>query len=173
MHTSMGNSSDELRVPTHAVAVHLLRAGCEPERAELFVIDAPRGRGAAATEVAALLEGGSPFVPVREPDAPGGPRVALVGKQAIIWVAVRLGDESELGAEPSEMLALYDQRHDVRVELAGIDPIAGHILYSSPADRPRLADHLNQPDVHFLRVWTTHSLYLVNKHHIVRVVETT
>ncbi|HEY0787715.1 MAG TPA: hypothetical protein VGE86_03665, partial [Thermoanaerobaculia bacterium] len=103
------------------------------------------------------------FLPVREPDAPGGARVALVGKRAILWVAIPL--DAETGP-----LSLHDHYHDVRVELDVADPIAGHVLFSSPADRPRLVDHLNLPG-QFLRVWTPQALYLVNKHHVVRVLE--
>src|SRR6188508_482108 len=89
--------SDELRLPTQPVVVELLRAGRPPERGELFVPGTARGRSAIAAEVAALLESDSQFVPVREPDAPGGPRIALVGKRAIVWVAVALGDAAGVG----------------------------------------------------------------------------
>jgi hypothetical protein len=166
----MGRPTEELRLPTRAVAVELLREGRDPERAELFVPEKiGASRSAIAAEVATLLENPSPFLPVREPDMEG--RVALVGKHAILWVAVPLlADDDD--DEPSGVHALYDHRHDVRVELDRIAPITGHVLYSSPADRPRLIDHLNLA-VHFLRVWTTEALYLVNKHHAVRVLELT
>lgn len=159
---AMGGSSPELRLPTVTVAVELARAGRAAERVELFVAE-----GGGHEAVAALLESDSQFLPVREPDAPGGVRVALVGKRAIVWVAVAL-------VAAAEGLALYDHRHEVRIELDidAAEPISGHVLYSSPADRPRLIDHLNVPG-HFLRVWTADALYLVNKHHVVRVVELT
>src|SRR5687768_11307844 len=79
--------SDELRLPTHSVTVDLLRAGGARERVELFVPESTaRGRTALVAEVATLLELPSTFMPVREP----GPRVALVGKHAIVWVAIPL-----------------------------------------------------------------------------------
>jgi hypothetical protein len=158
-------SPDELRLPTVSVAVDLLRAGRAPERVELFVPPVARGRTGLAAEVATLLENPNPFVPVRE-----GARFALIGKQAIVWVAVTLTAPEDEVDESSGVFALYDHRHEVRVELDGSEAIDGHVLYSSPADRPRLADHLNQP-VHFVRVWTADALYLVNKHHVVRVLE--
>jgi len=165
---AMGDSSAELRLPTLAVAVDLARAGRAPERVELFVAAAPvRGRAALAGEVAALLEAETRFLPVREPDAPGGGRVALVGKRAIVWVAVPL---AALGDDGDDVLSLFDHDHRVRVELDVGDELAGHVFFSSPADRPRLIDHLNLP-VRFLRLWTPDALFLINKHHVVRVVE--
>ena len=164
----MGGSSAELRLPTLSVPVDLARAGRAPERVELFLTGAPgRGRAAIAGAVAGLLVADPAVLPVREPDAPGGPRVALVGKRAILWVAVPLaglGDDSEDG------LTLFDHDHGVRVELDVGDELAGHVFCSSPADRPRLIDHLNLP-VHFLRVWTPDALFLINQAHVVRVVE--
>ena len=171
---------DDLRLPTHSVTVDLLRAGGDRERVELFVPEVTaRGRTALVAEVATLLEQPSPFLPVRE--YARGRRVALVGKHAIVWVSIPLGTAGtgpsgdavpdEVGFEPSEVFSLYDQRHDVTVEMIDAEPLAGHVLYSSPADRPRLVDHLNQT-VTFLRVWTPEALYLVNKHHVVRVLET-
>ncbi|MCB9564546.1 MAG: hypothetical protein H6708_29530 [Kofleriaceae bacterium] len=179
----MEGPSEDLRLPTTPVAVHLVRAGHPRERAELFVAVSAarprRSRAGLASDVAELLEAEPAFVPVREPDAPGGARIALVGKHAIVWVAVSLrggegaavdGVPAPVDDEPSDALALYDHHHGVRVELAGFDAIEGHVLYSSPADRPRLVDHLNLP-VRFLRVWTGSALYLINKHHVVRVLE--
>jgi hypothetical protein len=161
----MGGSSAELRLPMLSVAVELARAGRPPERVELFISDAAaRSRAQVAGEIAELLERDTQFLPVREPDAPGGPRVALVGKRAIAWVSI------PLAGEPDADEALYDHDHDVVLELDAGAALAGHVLYSSPADRPRLADYLNQ-EVHFLRLWTPEALVLVNKHHVVRVVE--
>lgn len=186
---SMEGTPVDLRVPTLAVPVELSRAGQARERVELFLPSGrageavvARGRTAIASELATLLEAEPLFLPVRE-HAPGGPRVALVGKHAIAWVAISLragagagvggaGDAvpDEVADEPSDALALYDHHHGVRVELDGGEAIDGHVLYSSPADRPRLADHLNLAP-RFLRVWTATALYLVNKQHIVRVLE--
>lgn len=160
----MEDAPSEWRMLKLAIGVELKRAGRDPERAELF-IDNVAGASAIAGEVAALLESDTQFVPVREPDAPGGSQVALVGKRAIAWVAVPL-----VRTDDDDTLALFDHQHEVRVELDITEPIFGRVLYSSPADRPRLIDHLNL-GVHFVRVWTTEVLYLINKQHIVRVVE--
>lgn len=179
----MGGSS-ELRLPTLAVAVDLARAGRAPERVELFVADAlGRSRSQLAGEIATMLDGEPAFVPVRELDTSAEPRVAALNKQAILWIAISLRDvgagpvsdsvpEAVDAFEPSEILTLFDHRHDVRVELDTGVVVEGHVLYSSPADRPRLTDHLNA-SLRFLRVWTSDALYLVNKQHIVRVLELT
>lgn len=175
---AMGGSS-ELRLPTLAVPVDLSRAGRPGERVELFIADVPgRGRSQLVGDVAQLLESEPMFLPVAEPHAGG--RVALVGKQAILWVGISLRDlgvapvadgvPDEIEFEPSEIVMLFDHRHDCRVELDTGEAIDGYVLYSSPADRPRLADHLNLPGV-FVRIWTSDHLYLVNKRHIVRVLE--
>lgn len=173
--------ASELRLPTLAISVDLARAGGQREKVELFVADAPnRGRTELVNELAGMLEAEPAFLPVREPEAGG--RVALVGKQAILWVAISLheagvapvvdGVPEEVPFEPSEILMLFDHRHDCRVELDTGAAIDGHVLYSSPADRPRLIDHLNLPGV-FVRIWTGELLYLVNKRHIVRCLELT
>ncbi len=175
----MGGSS-ELRLPTLAVSVQLARAGKPSEQVELFVADMPRRtRSQLVTELAELLESEPAFLPVREPEAGG--RVAMVGKQAILWVAISLhqlhagaavnGVPEEVEFEPSEVLNLFDHRHDCRVELDTGLGIDGCVLYTSPADRPRFADHLNERGL-FVRIWTSDELYLVNKRHIVRVLET-
>jgi hypothetical protein len=161
---AMGRSTAELRLPMVAIPVELARAGRPPERVELFVSDTTRSRAAIAAQIAELLERDAQFVPVQEPEAPGGPRVALVGKRAIRWVSV------PLGGDPDADEPLYDHDHDVSLELDDGEALTGHVLYNSPADRPRLADHLNLA-VHFMRLWTADALYLVNKHHVVRVVE--
>ncbi len=182
---SMVGPSGDLRLPTLSVPVELSRTGHARERVELFVAadgdGARRGRTAIAAELATLLEADVGFLPVRERDAAGAARVALIGKQAIAWIAISLraaagdggagdGVPDVLEDEPSDALALYDQHHTVRVELAAGEVIDGHVLYTSPADRPRLADHLNLA-VRFVRVWTASALYLINKAHIVRVLE--
>ena len=167
---AMGPTSGELRLPTVAVAVELARAGRAPERVELFVADTPRrGRSELASDVATLLEDVPPFLPVRELDAEGGPRVALVNKQGIAWVAIALA-AVEADDDTTGGFALFDHDHEVRVELDVGVTLAGRVLYSSPADRSRLADHLNLPG-DFVRLWATNTLYLVNKRHVVRVLE--
>jgi hypothetical protein len=156
---AMGGSSAELRLPTVAVAVDLARVGRAIERVELFVTDEPRRGRALAAAVAALLEHDGRFVPVRDPATA---RIVLVARRAIVWVSLPIGDE--LDDE------LYDHEHRVQVDLDGGDGLLGRVFYSSPADRPRLVDHLNH-GAPFLRLWTGDAVHLINKDHVVRVVE--
>ncbi len=180
---AMGGSP-ELRLPTLAVVVDLARTSAAPVRVELFVADVPRrGRTELVGDVAAMLDAEPAFVPVRELEVAAGPQVVALNKHSILWIEMSLRDvgggprsdavpEEVDPYEPSEILQLFDHRHDLRVELDTGTVVEGHVLYSSPADRPRLTDHLNAP-VRFLRLWTADALRLVNKQHIVRVLELT
>jgi len=168
----------ELRVPTVPVRVELALVGRAAEAVEVFLADVPRtGRSHLARDVVALLEDHAPFFPAR-----AGDQVALCARAAVAWVALATvstagggegGDavpEEVQGVEPSEVLDLYDHRHDLRVELTGGAAVEGHVFDSSPIEQQRLADHLNRAG-RFLWVWRETTLYLINTHHVVRVVE--
>jgi hypothetical protein len=175
----MPKSTAELRLPTLPVAVQIAVFGdAEPMSAELYVPDLPRqGRSQLVDDLSLSLDGDAGFLPVKTGDA-----VTLLGKHAIVWVAIAAGGdpkraptdgdwEDASGApEPSEVLTLYDNKHDVEVILTGGASLAGSILYSSPADRTRVIDHLNRR-TRFLRLWTSRAQYLINKQHVVRVRE--
>jgi hypothetical protein len=158
--------SAELRLPTVAVAVRIVVGARPPADAELFVSGAPRAdRGQLVDDVSDMLDGADEFVPVRCGD--GG--VRLVGKHAIAWVAIRHRDPGAAPEEPSEVFELYDRRH--RVELAfASGTVRGFVLDSSPADRPRVIDHLNRVE-RFVRLWTPDEQLLVNRAMILEVVE--
>lgn len=169
--------SAELRLPTVIVPVRLCLNGQAPRRVELFVADvARRGRSHLLDDLAALLDTGGDFVPAR---AEG--EVRLLSRGAIAWIAVprRSGDDlppTELPEEPeepeelSDASALYDRQYRVAIELAHGPGLAGLLLDSAPADRPRVIDHLNRPGM-FLRLWTPDEHVLVNKRQIVSVTE--
>lgn len=177
---SMGEPS-ELRVPTRPIAVEIALLGQSPEPAELFFGGAvPDSRSQLAQEVATMLEDGTGFVPVATRGA-----VSLCNKSSIAWVAIGTsvvaGAPSLAGgsdavpeavelAEPSEVVTLYDHRHDVRVEFAANAALDGHVLYSSPEGRGRVVDHLNRV-ARYLWLWQGTTLYLINKQHVVRVIE--
>jgi hypothetical protein len=182
----MGEPS-ELRVPIRPVAVELAMVGQRPEAAELFLAGrAPDSRTRLAADVAALLEDDNVFLPVAVAGA-----FSLCNKAAIAWVAliassaISPGPASPAGdggvhgdavpepvdnAEPSEVVTLYDHRHDVRVDLAGGTFVDGHVLYSSPEGGQRVIDHLNRTG-RFLWLWQGTTLYLISKQHVVRVRE--
>jgi hypothetical protein len=160
----------ELRIPTVAVPARVQVVHKPIGEAELFVADARRSRGQLLDAVATMLDGPLEFVPLRQA---GG--VRLVPKDAIVWVAIRRRDPEALASadfsleEPSEVLTLYDRYHEVEIELAGLT-LAGMLLESSPADRPRVIDYLNRVP-RFVRLWTSEELVLINKRMIVAVTD--
>jgi hypothetical protein len=149
----------ELRLPTVNVAVRLSLVGREPANAELFVTAAARGRHEAVAE---LLEEPDEFVPVQR--AAG---VRLLAKRAIAWLAIQ---RTPVSADSSEVITLYDRQHHVTVELMSGGALEGMLFDSMPSDRPRAIDHLNRSG-RFLRLWTSDEHYLINKDHILQVLE--
>lgn len=173
----------ELRVPMVPVAVEIAGTHAPPAPCEVYLADTPRhGRTAMADDLAALLEADPPFIPVKFVAG-----VTLVGKHAIQWLAFALhaapvddndgdgddfGDTSPEGGprEPSEVMTLFDSKHDVEITLGDGSTLTGSILHSSPADKPRVIDYLNRP-ARFVRLWTPRAQYLINKAHVARVRE--
>jgi hypothetical protein len=160
-------STAELRVPMVPVAVEIAGVGLAPSPCEVFVPDVQRaGRHALADDLATLLESEPPFLPVRL-----GSAVSLFGKHAIHWLALAMrAAEAADDDEPGEGLHLYDSKHDVEVTLVDGSTLAGAMLHSSPADRPRVIDYLNRA-ARFIRLWTPRAQYLINKSHVARVRE--
>lgn len=165
--------ANELRIPTITVAVQIAYGSHELvlEQVELFVPDEPRqGRSQLLDAVAELLEAPAPFIPIR-----GSDKTRLVAKAAIAWVAMRRRRRDErpsadFAEEPSEVFTLYDRQHRVEIQMAQGTQLEGLLLDSSPADRPRVIDHLNHT-VQFVRLWTSEEHLLINKAQIVRVTE--
>jgi len=167
----------ELRVPRVPIAVEIACITGAPRSCEVYLADALRpDRHALADDVAALLEADPPFLPVRM-----GSEVALWGKHAIQWLALgsRSLDEAgdgvpaaEITTEPSEVMTLFDNKHEVEVTLADGSTLCGAFLHTSPADKPRVADYLNGP-ARFVRLWTPRAQYIINKRHVAHVREIT
>jgi len=157
-------------MPTKVVPARLALVGADPFAAELFVADVRRrGRSHLLDDIAAQLGGEATFVPVRWSN-----QFRLLTKHAIVWVSIRRRDPDampsrEFDEEPSE-LTLYDREHRVEIELAGGRTLLGTLLDSSPADRPRLADHLNRAG-RFVRLWTSDEHFLINATQVVTVTE--
>jgi hypothetical protein len=164
------NRSSELRLPTKAVAVRLALVGAQPVAAEVFVADIRRrGRTHLFDDMATQLGAEAAFMPVR-----WGGQVRLLSRHAIVWIAVRRADpdhvpSTDFSDEPSE-LTLYDREHNVEIQLAGGALLHGAMLDSSPADRPRVMDHLNRAG-RFIRLWTTDEHYLIHTAQVVAVTE--
>jgi hypothetical protein len=160
--------SAELRLPTVAVPVRLTIAGQAPINAELFVPDAHHGRTELLDDVSAVVEKDEAFLPVRGADG-----VRLFAKHAVAWIAIRRepehidNDELEM---PEEVVTLYDRHHRVEIQLVTGGTLIGMLFDSSPADRPRVVDHLNRAK-RFLRLWTSDEHYLINTQQILQVTE--
>ena len=159
----------ELRLPTIAVPVKLVVVGHAAVTAELFVGDAPRlSRSQLLDDVATLLDQDTAFLPVR-----GEAGVRLLAKHSIAWLAIARQEETldeDVDDSPSEVITLYDRRHRVNVQLVTGEVLAGTLFDSSPADRPRVIDHLNRAG-RFVRLWTPEEQYLIAKDHILEVRE--
>ncbi|HTJ41933.1 MAG TPA: hypothetical protein VL463_07535 [Kofleriaceae bacterium] len=153
--------SEALKVPTAAVPVGLALADGSVVKAHLFVPERGLAGRALALELAALLDGDAPFLPARE----AGGHVCLYAKHAIAYVTIGFGP-----GEPESDLQLFDHERSVEVVLERGPTLVGGLLYTSPADRPRVLDHMNQAGA-FLRLWTAETLYVIGKSHVLRVRE--
>jgi hypothetical protein len=157
-------------MPTKVVPARLALVDGEPIAAELFVADVRRrGRSHLLDDIAAQLAAEATFLPMR-----WSGQVRLLAKHAIVWVAIRRRDPDEMPSrdfenEPSE-LTLYDREHRVEVRLVGGSALVGVLLDSSPADRPRVMDHLNRAG-RFMRLWTSEEHFLIHTAQVVAVTE--
>lgn len=164
------NRSSELRLPTKVVAARLALVGSAPIDAELFISDVRRrGRSHLLDDIATQLGGEATFIPMR-----WAGHVRLLAKHAIAWIAIRRRDPDQLPStdfdnEPSE-LTLYDREHRVEIALVHGASLVGTLLDSSPADRPRVVDHLNRAG-RFVRLWTSDEHFLINATQVVAVTE--
>jgi hypothetical protein len=153
-----------LVVPKRAVSVELTLLGRAPQRAIVFVA-AAEGGSYERHAVVDLLEQDPPFLPTQG-EADRTPQ--LFNKDALVWVAVASDKASDAGADDDD--ALFEYRHEVRVELAGGDMLVGELLYTLPPDHARVADYLNAPG-RFFRLRTPDRLFLINKFFVARVIE--
>ena len=152
------------RVPKRIVTVELALAGRAPTRAQVFVA---AGDGALARHaVVDLLEKQHAFLPTQS-ESDRTPQI--LNKDVLLWVAVA-SDGAEASSEGDGDDALFEYRHEVRVELVGGSQLAGELLYSLPVNHARVVDYLNAPG-RFFRLWTGERLYLINKAFVERVVE--
>ncbi len=153
-------STRDLTLPTVAVPVRITLVDRRELAVEMFVTELPRhDRSELLDALALLLDADAAFVPVR-----GDGGVRLLAKRAIAWIAVRRD-------EPEGEITLYDRQHRVTIELVVGSSLTGLLFDSSPADRPRVVDHLNSAR-RFVRMWTPDEQYLINRDQIVQVAET-
>jgi hypothetical protein len=153
-------NDSELRIPTKELTVEL--AVREGQRSTVTVRLAEHEQ-----HLIDLLESDQRFIAVCDTESGW----SILNKHKLLWASIILTDgrlpiEEEQGEAP-----LYDKQVEVRVEFTHSEALEGKMLYSPPEGKSRVTDHLNQTGS-FFRLWTSHHLYLINKHHLLRVVET-
>ena len=151
-------------VPRRPVRVELTLLGRATESATVYVA-AIEGGAAERHAVLALLEQPPTFLPTQ---AASDRTPQLINKDQVTWLAIASDKASDAGADDDD--ALFEYRHEVRVELCGGDMLVGELLYTLPPDHARVADYLNGPG-RFFRLRTVDRLFLVNKSFVERVVE--
>ena len=101
----------------------------------------------------------------------GGGDWSIINKNGLLWASVVLEDgRLPIDVAEDEEAPLFDRQVLVRVDFTQGDSLTGKILYSPPAGQTRVTDHINRAD-HFFRLWTADHLFLINKGHVLRVVE--
>jgi hypothetical protein len=154
-----------LETPTKELVVQIALLGGTRNQVGLFLAAHEQG-------LLDLLEDEQPFMPAFAGEERSW---SILNKRAVVWVAIALRNGrlpiEETDEDASEEVTLYDRRVDVEVQFVRADALHGEILHSPPPAKARLTDYLNQ-DTRFFRVWTSDSLYLVNKEHVLRLVET-
>jgi len=149
------------------VPVRVTLVGQHPTPAELFLPTTGTSRTQVLDDIAVLVENEARFFPFKWLGD-----VRLLGKHAIVWIAVHRAETeaSDPLHPPSEVTTLYDRQHHVEVQLIGGLKLTGTLLDSSPANHPRVVDHINGPG-HFMRLWTADEHFLINKAQILQVTE--
>ena len=148
----MSGGKSDLRVPQARVVVEVAAEGMARRRLELSVARPAAGAGAAGwRDVREVLEGERRFLPARIPEED---RWLLLNRDRVLWVAVVANQEAgtwaggDADGAPIEPDGLFDERHKAVVEMAGgAGRLTAEVLYSAPAARARLADHLNGPEI--------------------------
>lgn len=158
-------ADEALKVPKRAVAVELALAGREPRPVEVYVAE-HQAHAFRRQDVLDLLEHEQAFLPAR--DVADGAWV-MFNKDTVVWMSLPVAALGE-DADDDGGDELFDYRREVRVEVHGGPPLEGELLYSTPAERARVVDYLNQTG-RFVRLWTADRLYLVNKAYVLRVAE--
>lgn len=148
-----------LRIPTKELTVELAAQGGERSTVALYLAEHEQ-------HLIDLLEADQPFLPVYA----AGRGWSILNKHRLLWASIALVDGRVPIEEADGEAPFYDCKADVRVEMIEGESLSGEILYSPPPGQGRVTDHLNRP-VHFFRLWTAGQLYIVNKHHVLRLIE--
>jgi hypothetical protein len=161
----VGERSD-LKVPLRRVAVELCLGGQQARRVELFLGE-HRDHAWMRQEVIDLLEGERQFVPCRDLELGTS---TLINRDHILWLAIPLTEDHSQAVDDSELGLLFDQRHQVSLQLSGGITLQGAILDSAPVEQARLVDHVNQVGS-FLALHWGEQIILVRKTAILELIE--
>lgn len=152
-------NDSELRIPTKELTVELAVRGGERSTVGLHLAEHEQ-------HLIDLLEASQQFLPVC--DIGGG--WSVLNKHRLLWASIALIDGRLPIEEDMDDAPLYDCQARVKIDFAQSDSLEGEILYSPPEGQGRLTDHMNRPS-HFFRLWTADHMYIVNKHHVLRLIE--
>ncbi len=155
-----GSLTSGLQIPRKELIVELAFLGGGHKQVGLFL-------AAQDQHILDLLEDEQIFLPALTTDDGSW---SVINKRQILWLSVRLVDGSLPVEEADEEPMLYERRVDVEVHFANADALHGELLFSPPDGKGRASDHLNQ-STRFFRVWTADSLFIVNKEHVLRLIE--
>lgn len=161
----MRGQTELLRVRRQSVAVDIALGAAAPRRVEIFLPEpaAPRDR---RQQVLDLIEKGPAFLPARE-TASG--QWEIVHRNAVAWIRI-LPESFGAEGDESDSDELFDFRQKVHVHFDSGEPLEGELLYSAQEQETRLTDYMNYESP-FFRLWRGDDVYLINKSHVLRVLE--
>ena len=157
----MKGETEFLRVRKQNIAVELTLTGMAPRTVEIFLPEQPAQEDR-RHQVLDLLEKGTPFLPAR--DSKTGVW-EVFSKHAVVWVRIPLESLGLVGDEE-----LFDIRQKVCVDLASGQPLTGELLWSAQQESTRVTDYMNS-EGRFFRLWQDEHVLLVNKLHVLRLIE--
>jgi hypothetical protein len=151
--------ADDLRVPKRRVTAEVALPGGRTRRIALFLADAAAEHS--GPEVPSdLLNGGDDFLPALDEEAGV---MTFLNRHGL--AVVRVGRE---GVADDDAPTIPTE-HEVELLLRDGTTLRGLVSYLRPPERARLVDYLNEPTP-FLPLLEEHTLALVNKRHVSRVV---
>ncbi len=164
----MKRSPADLSLPKIPVTVTVLGSNGEPMELRVFIAER-RDHAFHKQHMIEFLESSGRFLPAE--DVATG-EWSLVNKNMLRYVGIpRIAGSLPVEERPETADdELFDLRVRVRIVLSGAESLEGDVLYSPPADHARIVDYLNESH-QFLRLWTDRVMYLINKAHVVRVIE--
>jgi hypothetical protein len=152
----------DLTVPKRRVDVAVTLVGGLQRDVALFLSEGVPGH-AGAEKLSDLLNGQSDFLPAVETSS--GSMTFL--NRTSVMIAEAQSDAERPGSEEHTI----PTEHLVELALTDGRVLRGHVDYVLPPESARLVDFLNTPTL-FLPLHVGSNVFLVNKHHITRVVLT-